>query len=87
MVTNKLRAIWQLIRADHVMLFTQKGGEADAIGFGPTDLETMMTTALQLKISYGAMLEAATEAATLNGELHTLTALKKAMEGVKDVGE
>lgn len=87
MVTAKLRALWQLIRADHVMLFTIKNSVTDAVAFGPTDLEDMVAGALMLKTAYLATLEAATAAATENGELRTLEAIKKVVDGLEDGGK
>jgi len=83
MVTAKLKAIRQIIKADHVMLFTKKGTEdVQALGFGQGGLKDILLMAIELKKSYNNMVDMANNAAVESGELHALTELKKALEEV-----
>lgn len=81
MVTYKLRAIWKVIRADHLMLFSKRGeGKVDGFGFGQGGLEDIMLMAVELKKSYDNMQTMIGQAATESGELHALEALKKTLD-------
>ena len=81
MVTNKIRAIRQILSAEHVMLFTKRGeGDIVPFGFGKGDLSTMMLVAVALKKAYENMLTGVNNAAVETGELHTLEALRKTVD-------
>lgn len=81
MVTNKIRAIVQILRADHVLIHTKRG-DAPVVpfGFGKGDLATMMLLSIELKKSYENMVKGVNNAAVETGELHALEALRKTVD-------
>lgn len=83
MGTEKFRAIYNLVKADHVMLLTQKGNSGIARdGYGKADLDTMMMMAVELQVAANDMMKAIEDVATAQGELHTLMALKETMDKI-----
>lgn len=81
MVTNKIRAIIAIIRADHILLHTKRGDNpVEPFGFGKGDLAALMLLAVELKKSYENMLQGVNNAAVETGELHTLEALRKTVD-------
>ena len=81
MVTAKIRAIGQIIRADHVLLHTKRGDSPVVpFSFGKGDLSTLMLLAVELKKSYENMLKGVNNAAVESGELHALEALRKTVD-------
>lgn len=81
MVTNKLRAIWQVIKSDHVLLFTKSGYDGvKSFGFGKGSLQAIMLMAVEVKKSYNNMVDMVSNAAVETGELHALNELKEAVE-------
>ena len=89
MVTNKIRAIVQIIRAEHVLIHTKRGnGAVQPFGFGKGDLSTLMLMAVELKKSYENMIKGVNTAAVETGELHALEALRKTVDTeIENVGE
>lgn len=85
MVTKKIRAIWRVIRAKQLFLYSQAklGGDISVAGFGVGDLSDMMLVAIELKRSYNSMTEMIEHAATEAGELHLLNELKKVTEAAE----
>ena len=81
MVTAKIRAIIQIIRAQHVLIHTKRGDNpVQPFGFGKGDLQTLMLISVELKRSYENMLRGVNNAAADTGELHTLEALRKTVD-------
>lgn len=81
MVTAKLKAIRQIMKSDHVMLFTKQGeGEVKSFGFGKGGLKDILLIAIEVKKSYNSMVDMANNAAVESGELHALTELRNALE-------
>ena len=81
MVTAKIRAIGQIIRADHALLHTKRGDSPVVpFGFGKGDLTALMLLSVELKKSYENMLKGVNNAAVATGELHTLEALRKTVD-------
>lgn len=81
MVANKIRAIIQIIRADHVLIHTKRGDSpVQPFGFGKGDLATLMLISVELKRSYENMLKGVNNAAVETGELHALEALRKTVD-------
>lgn len=81
MVTQKLRAIGRIIRAEHVLVHTKRGDNpVEPFGFGKGDLSTLMLFAIELKKSYENMLTGVNNAAVETGELHALEALRKTVD-------
>lgn len=81
MVTQKLRAVVQILRADHVLIHTKRGDNpVEPFGFGRGDLATMMLLSVELKKSYENMLRGVNNAAVETGELHALEALRKTVD-------
>jgi len=86
MVTEKFRAVRQVLSADHVMLFTKKGNkDVVGFGFGHGGLSDMMLMAVEIKKSYNNITKMIDEAAVESGELHALSELKKTLEVIEDV--
>ncbi len=85
MVTKKIRAIWQLIRANQLFLFTQRktGDDVLALGMGVGDLQDMMLIAIEIKKSYNSMVNMIEQAAVEGGELHLLNELKKTIQEIE----
>ena len=87
MVTNKIRAIIAIIRADHMLLHTKRGDNPVVpFGGGNGDLAALMLFAVELKKSYENMLQGVNNAAVETGELHTLEALRKTVDMEIDNG-
>ena len=85
MVTNKLRAIWRIVKADHILLFTKEGeGSVQSFGFGKGGLQEIMLMAVEVKKSYNSMVSMLQNAAVETGELHALNELKEAVEKLED---
>lgn len=81
MVTNKIRAIVQIIKAEHVLIHTKRGDNpVEPFGFGKGDLSTMMLFAIELKKSYQHMIAGVNNAAAETGELHAMEALRKTVD-------
>lgn len=86
-LSAKLKGIWLILTANHVLLMTVKNGNMDGVGFGGGDLSEIMTIAIQVKRTYNSMINMIENSAEEAGELHSLLEMRKTIEELDDGGK
>lgn len=87
MVAYKIKAIWRIIRCEAFNLYTRKGDEVTPIAAGVGDIADIVQVAVVLKRDAKLMSDVAEQIATEQGELHTLTQLREAVERLENAGD
>lgn len=81
MVSHKLRAILRIIRSKQFVLVSEKNGHTDGMSGGEAkDLAGIMAMAVETKQLYNMMTEMINNVAIETGELHTVQAMRDALD-------
>ena len=89
MVANKLKAIWKIITARQILLFTIRGEDLFSLGFGkePESADVIKFAVAVEKASH-SMTKMVEDLATDTGELRVLQDLRKVIdEQIEEAGD